>query len=67
MMIDYYVTYLEMQRKMRERSMVRAGWSAADASAPWSELEGRDAGTPRRHRLAEALRAAASRLDRAPV
>jgi hypothetical protein len=66
-MIDYYVTYLEMQRKMRERSMVRAGWIAADTGTEASELDGRDTGTTRRHRLAEALRAAASRLDRVPV
>jgi hypothetical protein len=55
-----YIAYLEAQRKMIEQFETRAAHVAADTA---TEAAPRVAGTPLRHGLAEALRAAAFRLD----
>ena len=58
-----YIAYLEAQKKMLEQFEVRSAGIAADTAAEAFELSPRWAGTPWRHGVAQALRAAAYRLD----
>jgi hypothetical protein len=60
-----YIAYLDAQRKMREQFEYRAATIEADTATEVDEL--RRQGAPWRHGLADALRAAASRLDQVPA
>jgi hypothetical protein len=60
-----YIAYLEAQRKMIEQFDTRATRIAADTASESAGTRPHVAGAPLRHGLAEALRAAASRLDQA--
>jgi hypothetical protein len=59
-MIDY-IAYLEAQKKMRQQFEFRANAITSDPAT--AEMDRHRAGTPLRHGLAAALRAAATRLD----
>ena len=65
-MIDY-IAYLEAQKKMRQQFEFRANAITEDTATTAAEVNPHRAGTPWRHGIAEALRAAASRLDPAPA
>jgi hypothetical protein len=58
-----YIAHLEAQKKMIEQLEARAARIAADTATEPAELPPHGAVTPLRHGLAQALRAAASRLD----
>ena len=58
-----YIAYLEAQKKMLEQFEFRGTGIAADTAAEAVEVSPHRAGTPWRHGVAHALRAAAYRLD----
>jgi hypothetical protein len=58
-----YIAYLEAQKKILEQFEFRTASIAADTAAEAYELSPHQAGTPWRHGIAQALRAAAYRLD----
>jgi hypothetical protein len=65
-MIDY-IAYLEVQRKMRDQFTFRDGAIAGDTPTEPAGARPNSSHVQWRHGLAEALRAAASRLDPVPA
>ena len=62
-----YIAYLEAQKKMIEQFDVRTAAVAADTGTEAAEAPPLRAKAQWQHSLAEALRAAASRLDQVPA